>query len=260
MKKIFYFIGFMLFFLSCGKSQNYPAVQYGKLGKLSGAILKEIKKNNEPYLSFAYDDKNRIIKTILYYQNPDGTSHTQEETYEYNNTNQIVKRNYFSTMTDYYEYENGKLKSVRTVNSNNAEYIYLLTFEYENGRINRATSFFNDKESSYILYEYDARGNTTSRKTYTGNGKDAVLYAEYRCTYDDKINPVQLLSQYPLDMIQKNNVTSGYHYSIVMSSLPFITTFKYDYYQNNLPKEVRTQADKYSNIKDVLTYVYETSK
>ena len=256
MKKVTYVICFcILAILSCNKNQGFISKQqYGSIQHAS-SHLKDIWVDNNKRNTIIYDKKNRIAEVRTYYQSGNKTDFVSE-TYQYNSHNQIILRKTSQGIIDHYVYENGLLTKAYSENINSPEWKPSLEYEYKDNKIVKAKKFFGKVESSYILFEYDKKGNTTSRKEYL-LGVDKPI-AEIICTYDINPNPFQDLGNYPIDMIQKNNIASSYIYAIEMSSLATTYDTEYEYNEKHLPVSSITFSRRFEDDRAIKrTYVYK---
>lgn len=108
-------------------------------------------KNNDPGRHF------RLIKEI-YYQNPEIPGNHEDEIYEYDSNNNLIKYSLFD------------------VTNENIVYYYIEEYKYnENNQITKI-SYFEDssKPYEYTVYEYDAENNIIRLDTYDEN--DLHLY------------------------------------------------------------------------------------
>ncbi|VBB48676.1 hypothetical protein TRIP_D50040 [uncultured Paludibacter sp.] len=228
MKKVFLFLFFSSFILSC-ETLTFPDAIYGKIGNSQKHLVK-ISQDEQLWTELKYDIRNRIYQIIRYYENESDTAFL-----EYNTNNQVTERKYGKIYVDKYIYQNGKLIQSLSFNLQNPEWNVKLVYRYKNNRIDYANKYMNNNLVSKIQFGYNNNGNVISRKEYGIESTSDIPMKEYNYTYDNKINPFHDLIYCPIDIIQTNNAVTMYHYAIFMSSLPTVYGMNYEYDKDGFP-------------------------
>lgn len=252
--KPFSFCIVLLFALLSCKTANQLETVCCKMERGNGHLSK-IMKDGRLYIGIIRDASGRIVEKKEYWL-PDGEPTVEK--YTYNSDGRLVKREYSAGYSDVYIYKNGRLAETVSTKADCAEWNKKQVYFYDSkNRIIKADTYFNNRKSGYILFEYDKRGNTVSRREY-GTESGDFLIDECRCTYDANKNPFQNPSIYPLDMVQNNNVVSSYRYMAVMSSVPIAKIIAYSYNKDGFPSASSVGVLEYSNYqKEKFTYVYK---
>lgn len=238
-------IASLIFISACEKNESIDSLDS------SSKLLVAIKKNGKFITEFKYDDLNRLIQLNNYHS--DTISYS--EIYQYDSDNKLIKRTFVGFIETYEYFNNEKLKT--TTNYYNAtDKEWKIEYQYDEDKISKGITYFNGSESGYIEYKYDSNGNTIERTEYTNWSKQKdIIGAQYKLTYDNKINPIKNLSVYPVDIVQYNNPTYFYHYMAIMSMYPPEYYSTYDYDTTGLPiKEYRIPTREY---RDSQTFDYE---
>jgi hypothetical protein len=209
--------------------------------------LTEIRENGKKLFEFIYDSEKRLVKLNKYYSD----TIISAETYEYLD-NRLSKRIYNGFVDTYLYNDKGWMISKESYYQKTGK-TWKEIYQYNrSNQVEKAICYFNGSEDGYINYKYDSNGNTIERKQYNGD----FLTSELRLTFDNKINPLKNLLVYPIEVIQKNNVTYYYNYLAIMSSYPpeYTSTFEYD--ESGYPiKEQRTYS-RYSGPDKIPNYEY----
>jgi YD repeat-containing protein len=236
------FLLFVFSFVACNKTSDFiTPTNDGKL------LLNKIMVDGELYKEFFYDGNEKMIKMNEYYND----SLINSETYQYNSDGKLIKRIHDGFVASYDYNENGLLISYtnyysKTNHKWKEEYQYNSSDLIQNG-----LTFFNDEKRGYIEYKYDIKNNTIERKEF--ENVDNFLVSEYRLQFDDYKNPCLL--NFPLDVIQKNNIKKYYYYLAVMSYPPPEYESIYEYNSNGLPvTENRTYL---TGKKNIYEYIYK---
>jgi len=248
MKKIIVLFIVSVLMISCD-TFNINPTDYGKLS-FGNKQLTGIIQNGKLTTEIKYDSKNRIYEINRYYEG----KISGKETFKYNSSNQVIEHISNETRIDYYTYKDGKLSEMLSVNTPNPDWKIKLVYKYHNNRIESADKYSEDKLIAKIQFEYDKNGNTTSRKEISGS----YVNEEYRCTYDEKPNPFHDPMYYPLDIIQKNNIITTFHYAVFMSSLPTEFGIEYTYNSGKCPTTAIKRNMTYPAYEtDSFTYIYK---
>jgi hypothetical protein len=227
-------------------SKNYMANGYKQ--------LKEIRENGKISFEFIYDTENKLVKLNKYYADTISLS----ECYEYQND--LLTKRIHSGFIDTYFYNKYDLMTSKESYYPKTDKHWNEIYQYNNSnQIIKAITYYNANEDGYIDYKYDSKGNVTERKQYSKSKKGSnFLLSEMRLNYDNKVNPLKNLVIFPIEMIQKNNVSSYYYYLAIMSSYPPEYTSSFEYDPEGYPiKEHRTySSNRGPNNSTVLEYTY----
>ena len=236
------FLLFVFSFVACNKtSDSITPTNDGRL------LLNKIIVDSKLYKEFFYDEDAKMIKMNEYYND----SLINSETYHYNSDGKLIERIHDGFVATY-EYSEGGLLISYTDYYRKTNYKLKEEYQYNSSDlIQNGLTFFNDEKRGYIEYKYDIKNNTIERKEF--EDVDNFLVSEYRLQFDDYKNPCLL--NFPLDVIQKNNIKKYYYYLAVMSYPPpeYESVFEYNSY--DLPvKESRTYLTGKNNIYE---YIYK---
>jgi hypothetical protein len=210
-------------------------------------LLVSIKEDGQLVTEFKYDSLNRVIQADRYLP---GVPSVISQFFEYDSNRRLICKT-SGEYTENYEYNSsGSLGAIilHFMSSGDGyEWEQRTEFQYSKGRISKGVILSRDGvESGYFYYKYDSRGNTIERTEYSVSADyKGLIISQCKFNYDENINPNPIsvspfwgLSQ--SDIIQGNNPTYSYYYSITMSSLPPQFQYSYDYDDEGLPlKEYR---------------------
>ncbi len=236
-----FFLLFILSLIACNDtSDSITSINEGKL------LLNRVIVDGRLYKEFSYDADAKLIQMNEYYND----SLSNSETYQYNSDGRLEKRIH-DGFVDTFEYnENGLLISYtsyysRTAKQWNEKYQY-----NSSNQIQKGITFYNGEKRGYVEYKYDIHNNTIERKEF--EDIDNFLISEQRMQFDDYKNPYPL--NFPMDIVQKNNIKKYYYYLAIMSYPPPEYESVYEYNSDRLPiKESRTYLN---GKKTVYEYVY----
>ena len=226
-------------------------------------LLISVKENSQLVTEFKYDNLNRVIQVDRYISGDQGII---SQYFEYDSKSRLIRKSN-GEYTESYDYNSSGSLGTMTSHFKSArdgyEWDQKTELKYSKGRISKGIVFSRDgNESGYINYRYDSRGNTIERTEYSNSADyKGMIMSQYKFSYDEKINPNPVsgsafwgVSQ--ADIIQGNNPTYSYYYSISMSAFPPQYEFSYDYDDTGLPiKEYRAKVQELSG-SNIFKYEY----
>jgi len=224
LKIISFCLLFVVIFISCKKE---PPLNVENSGAL---LLSKVLIDNQPYNEYSYNSanliieeksnfdfkmhhynaRNQVVSTDYYGNNdilnsdpnvfqtalsrdvmvtPDNGSKEGTFNYEYNDNEQLIKSTYSRTSF---------------VNSEYSEFSYDV-----NNRISTQTLYWNNKETGYIDYTFDGKGNLIKENLYNLSATGvAELSTTTQYEFDNKQNPYQSFSKLMTPGINtnKNNI------------------------------------------------------
>jgi len=247
--KRYAFLFFLLFlsFVSCNQILDTPANSNPDTGLLLSKVFADGMLVNE----YLYDSHNNLIVSKTFHED----SLIQTESYVYNDDNQLLNR-YHDGFVDTYSYSKEGLLTGLSSYYETTNKTWEETYTYNSKKqIAEGEKYFNGEKIGNISYKYDKNGNTIERQEYDKSGD--FLASEYCFSFDSKISPFAL--NFPLDMVQHNNIIEYYYYSAIMSYPPpqYESTFEYN--SEGLPiKENRMDQNRINPV--FYEYIYEPKK
>lgn len=230
MNQLYVMLLIALFFAACATSEQ-PNIEYGKAIQRDKK-LSRIEKDDKVFIEIIRDQQERVAEIRQY---SGYLEKPQVTTYRYNKDNQLIERNYWEDYTDYYTYKNGRLTEMSIENKNHPEWKRRFVYHYDDkNRISKADIYKIKTKTGFILFEYDENNNTTTRKEYALEYPESV-FAEYKFSYTDGLNPLSELYLQPLDIYQQNNPASSYFHTMFMASLPTTIFSEYQFDENGYP-------------------------
>jgi hypothetical protein len=238
---------FFLFFMSCNQNLDTPVDSTPDTGLLLSKVFADGMLVNE----YLYDSNNNLIELKTFHED----SLIQTESYGYNDDNRLLNR-YHDGFVDTYSYNKEGLLIGLSSYYAATDKTWEETYTYDSQKkIEVGKKYFNGEKIANISYKYDKNGNTVKHKEYYTSGD--FLVSEYRFSFDSKISPFAL--NFPLDMVQSNNIIEYYYYQAIMSYMPpqYESTFEYN--SEDLPiKETRMYQNRDDPI--IYEYVYVSKK
>lgn len=236
--------------LSCNR--NIDSIINPRTINDTDQLLSKVYQDGKLVSEYVYDDNNNLSQLKTFYQD----SLIRTETYTWNAAHQPLTRSYDGYEETYTYNAPGQLTKYKMFYTK-SDRIWEEEYHYNisTGLIDKGYTFVDGRKVGLIKYKHDSAGNTTERKET--NLEESFVSTEYRFTFDNKINPLPVI--FPADLSQYNNITTYYHYNVVMSSMPpqYESTFEYNAY--GLPAK-ETRAYKYGDGPVVYEYAYITKK
>lgn len=193
----------ILLFFSCSEDDiSNPQLNSDALLK-SKTVYNSLTPNTVPLIyEYQYDASNNLIKE----SNFEGEDKhlARYSTFEYNNNNQLMLKNFFSENfenNDYeiivkyvYEYSGEQLSSMtkyrKTANSENEFYIHEIhSYNYSSGRLlEEIIDYEQTGSQSKYTFQYDENGNLIKKTEHLFYSNDIF---DYRWNYDENNNKIE---------------------------------------------------------------------
>jgi len=244
LKRYAFFLSLLfILFLSCNRNLDTPVNSNPDTALLLSKVFADGMLVNE----YLYDSNNNLIELKTFRED----SLIQTESYVYNDDNRLSNR-YHDGFIDTYSYNKEGLLIGLSSYYEATDKTWEETYTYDSQKkIEVGKKYFNGEKIGSISYKYDKNGNTIERKEYYNSSE--FLASEYRFSFDSKISP--FAPNFPLDMVQHNNIIEYYYYQAIMSYPPpqYESTFEYN--SEDLPiKETRMYQNRGNPV--IYEYIY----
>ncbi|MBE6947968.1 MAG: hypothetical protein E7454_06955 [Ruminococcaceae bacterium] len=154
--------------------------------------------SNYSYATYTHDSEGRLLTEHLEYDNVDGGRTTQDITYTYDDSGNLVLKIFDDDSTDYIYDANGNL--IHEITMNSGGYTTEIEYAYDsNERLIRKTHIDGSFTTTEYTYSYDAAGNLISQ---TENSP--YYQCQYTYTYDGAGNLVNMQQNNGQDTLNTN--------------------------------------------------------
>ncbi len=237
-KSVFTYVSLAIFLLCSCDVVYDPGDLFPDTGQRK---LLEIWKDGQTWQKFTYNDKGKLIRSVVFYSGQDSSTFL----FSYDKMDRLITREMpYQKDTLVYD-ETGRLSTMIT-SSPGSSRNETTHYTWSKGRITMGRVFVDGNLVNKIDFMYDSHGNTIRRK---------CQITDRTFEYDDKRKPMKDLVHLPLDIIQKNNPVKSYYSNSLMSSFPPNYEHQYEYDPEGFPVS-ETRIDVRSKQSSTLEYFY----